>query len=131
MNFIQQRTPELCFFRVRIPCVNVLLHHSAEIWQLREIKALLNGCFKRLPRTGEAAVKLLPGMTTDGRNTEPGNELCQRAAAAFLNGGLQPLKGFFTEAIGLNDSVAVLLQLIQIRKRMNLSMPYQLFQRRL
>lgn len=49
MNFIQQRTPELCFFRVRIPCVNVLLHHSAEIRQLREIKTLLNGSFKCLP----------------------------------------------------------------------------------
>ena len=49
LNFFQQRTPELCFFCVRVPCVNVLLHHSAEIGQLREIKALLNGGFKRLP----------------------------------------------------------------------------------
>ena len=70
-------------------------------------------------------------MTTNGRNTESGNAFCQRAGAAFLNGCLQSLKGLFAEAVGLNDRVAVLLQLVQIRKRMNPAVSDQLFQRRL
>ena len=70
-------------------------------------------------------------MTANRRNTKSGDEFCQCAAAAFLNGRLQPLEGFFTEAIGLNDRVTVLLQIVQIRKCMNPAMPDQLFQRRL
>ena len=66
-------------------------------------------------------------MTADGWNAEPGNEFCQRAGAAFLNGRLQPLERLFTEAIRLKDRVAMLLQFIQICKRMNPSMTDQLF----
>ena len=70
-------------------------------------------------------------MTADRRNAKSGDEFCQCAAAAFLNGRLQPLEGFFTEAIGLNDRVTELLQIVQIRKCMNPAMSNQLFQRRL
>lgn len=88
MNFLQQRTPELCFFRVRVPCVKVLLHHSAEVRQLREVEPFLNRSFKCLPRAAKAAVKFSPGMTANGRDTKSGDEFCQCAAAAFLNGRL-------------------------------------------
>ena len=98
---------------------------------MREVEPFLNRSFKRFPRATEAAVKFSPGMTANRRNTKTGDEFCQCAAAAFLNGRLQPLKGLFTEAVGLNDRVTVLLQIVQIRKRMDPAMPDQLFQRRL
>ena len=71
------------------------------------------------------------GMTADGWNTEPGNEFCQRAGAAFSMAACSRSKDFSPEAIRLKDRVAMLLQFIQICKRMNPSMTDQLFQRRL
>ena len=69
----------------------------------------------------------MSSMAANRRNAEPGDEFCQCAAAAFLNGCLQPLERLFTEAIGLNDRVTVLFQIVLICKSMNPAMTDQLF----
>ena len=60
----------------------------------------------------EIAIQIPACMAPDHRNTETGDKLCQRAAAALFNCRLQSVKGSLAETLGAYNILTVLLQLV-------------------
>ena len=77
----------------------------------------------------EKAFQITTGVPADHRDTESGNELSQGAAAAFFDGAMDSLIGFFTESFCADNLVSESIQLIEISEILYPAMADEFFQR--
>ena len=89
-------------------------HGLTEIGQLCEIESIPDCLLKGIPGTAKPAIQITTGVSPNHRDTQTGYELGQRTVPAFLNRSLKAVKGFYSEALGSDNFIPVLFQLIQI-----------------
>ena len=74
------------------------------------------GLFELRPGPVEMTAQLPPGVTAYHGDAQGGDELIQRTGAAFINGGLNAVKGFLTKTGRCDDFGPVPLQFIDVAK---------------
>ena len=88
------------------------MHGGAEVRKLCEVEPVLDGLLKRFPIPAEVTAYDTSGGSAYGMDAAARQELIQRTVPAFVDAGLKPCKGLFTEPFRFNDFVVVSFQLI-------------------